>query len=83
MDKEGGYNISQGWLRIRVGLPAKKGPERIVWDRQLFIHGGRYGNEQKRTHGCMRADDQELEVLAANMIELRREGDPVTTLTVR
>ena len=59
-----------------------RGVERVAWNRGLFVHGGRYNRPQSRTHGCLRARDDELEVLAANAIELRREGDPITRLMV-
>ncbi|MFA5810975.1 MAG: DUF6531 domain-containing protein [bacterium] len=80
--REAGYSISQGLIRFRVGAPAD-GRDRVAWDRQLFIHAGRFYNSASRTHGCIRARDDEIETLAANVIELYREDDPVTTLTVR
>ncbi len=76
------YNVSQGRIRIRIGAP-HDGPNRTAWNRQLFIHAGRNNRYEARTHGCIRARDDEIETLAANMIELYREEDPVTTLTVR
>jgi RHS repeat-associated protein len=76
-----GYNVSFGLIRFRAGAPTR-GIERIAWNRGLFLHGGRYNRPTARTHGCLRTRDDELEVLAANAIELRREGDPITSLTV-
>lgn len=80
--KEPGYNVSQGLIRFRIGLPSS-GVDRVAWDRELFIHAGRKNRSASKTYGCIRLRDDEMETLAANFIELRREGDPVTSLTVR
>ncbi len=80
--REGAYNTSQGLIRLRVGA-ATEGVDLAAWERGLFIHGGRRNRASARTMGCIRARDDELETFAANLIQLRRQGDPVTVLTVR
>ncbi len=78
---DGRYNVSQGRIRFRVGAPTG-GVDRIAWNRGLFVHGGRYNRHTSRTHGCIRARDDELETLAANFIAFQRQGDAVDTLYV-
>jgi len=78
---DGSYNVSQGRIRFRVGAPTG-GVDRIAWNRGLFVHGGRYNRHTSRTHGCIRARDDELETLAANFIAFQRQGDAVDMLYV-
>jgi hypothetical protein len=80
-DMSSGYNESFGRIRFRVGSP-KTQSEYIAWRRAIFLHGGRQ-NYLAATKGCIRADDAELETLAANFIAFMRQGDAITTLTVR
>jgi len=75
------YSMSFGRIRFRVGENSS-GVERIVWQRGIFIHGGRH-NYRNKTYGCIRADDGELEVLAANAVLFQRQGDPIDQLIVR
>jgi hypothetical protein len=79
---EDGYNVAQGRIRFRAGAPTS-GLDRLAWRRQLFIHGGRRNDYTHRTHGCIRARDDELETLAANFIAFRRQGDPIDELVVK
>ncbi|MFH0800260.1 MAG: DUF6531 domain-containing protein [Pseudomonadota bacterium] len=82
-DVGGNYNISQGRIRFRAGASGMDAANLNAWNREIFIHGGRSGNYKYPTHGCIRGEDLQLEILAADFIELRRENDPVGTLTVR
>lgn len=72
------YSESFGRIRFRIGDPS----DGTVWQRGLFIHGGR-NNYRARTLGCIRADDLEMETLSANFIAFMRQGDPIIDLTVR
>jgi len=75
---EHNYHASYGRIRIRAGGPT----DGAVWERGLFIHGGRH-DFRKKTLGCIRVDDADLELLAIGMINLARDGDPVTSITVQ
>ncbi len=72
------YSESFGRIRFRIGDPS----DGAVWQRGLFIHGGRK-DYRARTLGCIRADDFEIETLSANFIAFMRQGDPISDLTVR
>lgn len=79
----GNYNISMGKVRFRVGSSSRSdAADDAAWRRGIFIHGGRYNNYKYPTHGCMRARDDELEMLAADYVNLKRAGDPITKMTV-
>ncbi|HPQ80655.1 MAG TPA: RHS repeat-associated core domain-containing protein, partial [bacterium] len=73
-----GYSAPYGRIRIRAGSPS----DGAMWSRGLFIHGGRH-DYRKRTLGCIRVDDADLELLAVGMINLARDGDPVTQISVQ
>ena len=78
------YNIRMGQVRFRVGAPRGDSASlnRIAWNREIFIHGGRY-NGNARTWGCIRMFDDDIDNLASDFIALNREGDPVTHLFVQ
>jgi RHS repeat-associated protein len=74
------YSMPFGRMRFRAG--SNRSPiDRIAYERQLFLHGGRH-DYRRGTLGCIRADDAELETLAANYIAFRRQGDPIEDLLV-
>ena len=75
---EPNYSAPYGRIRIRAGSPS----DGAVWSRGLFIHGGRH-DYRKKTLGCIRVDDADLELMAVGIINLARGGDPVTAITVQ
>lgn len=79
--KDGHYHPSFGRIRLRAGSNAND-MDRVAYDRQLFLHGGRR-NYRARTMGCIRVRDSDLWLLAAEFARLRDTGDPITTLIVQ
>lgn len=82
--RERQYNTSMGFVRFRVGenIGIADSVTQIVFNRGIFIHGGRK-NGRAGTWGCIRMDDQEIEDLAGDFIYLNRLGDPITHITLQ
>lgn len=80
--KVGDYHPSFGRIRIRAGVRGIDKADRVVSGRGLFLHGGR-NNYRKKTQGCIRIDDTDVELLSLDFINAARWGDPVETITVQ
>lgn len=76
------YNAGFGRVRVRTGSFSGNAGDKIAAARGLFLHGGRH-NYRAKTLGCIRVDDEDIELLALEFINLQRDGDPITTITVQ
>lgn len=76
------YNAAFGRVRIRAGAPAGTNGDAIVYARALFLHGGRR-DYRRPTEGCIRINDRDLERLAVEFINMKRELDPIENITVQ
>ena len=78
------YNTRMGFVRFRVGeyIDVADSTTQIVYNRGIFIHGGRK-NGRAGTWGCIRMDDGDIDDLAGDFIYLDRLGDPITHITLQ
>jgi len=82
--QEWGEFEREGMGPVRFALGSPDSPEdfidRIVWDRELLIHGGR--SFEVPTRGCIRMNDSDLEKLAYQWISWSRMGYPLKVLYI-